>query len=92
MHNPDKRIPYIPDSVLNRREGDVTVLFDEESGEPFLVNETGSRIFELTDGNRCVEDIVAEVAGEFGADMDVIMADCMEFLDTLAGKGMVRYR
>jgi PqqD family protein of HPr-rel-A system len=85
------RVPRVSEDVLKRREGDATVLYNEETGEPYLLNETGGRILELVDGKMTIQEIAATLAEEYDAEPDTIRADCVELLELLAGKGLVTF-
>ena len=84
-------IPKMAGWVLMRQEEDATVLFNEETGEPFLLNETGGRILELADGTRTAGAITSELAAIYEADTSEIEADVMEILDVMAEKGLIVY-
>jgi hypothetical protein len=71
----------------------------ELSGEVFIVhldtselhglNEVGSRIWTLVDGERRVSDIVDTLLGEYDVDRGLLEHDVLDFLDTLAAKDLI---
>jgi hypothetical protein len=78
------------DSVLVRKEpvlakasGGSLVLLDVDSGSYFSTNEVGARVWELADGTRSVAAIVAAVAEEYDAPLEVIEADVLELVADL---------
>lgn len=82
-------IPRANPSLLSRREGDSLVLFNEDSGEPYILNGTGGRIFELADGSRSIGEIAAMLAAEYDAPEGVLAEDCAEFINMLTRKGLL---
>ena len=53
------------------------------------LNEVGTRIWELMDGNRTVADIAAALQAEFEVDDKRVKADTVWFVECLAKKGLV---
>jgi hypothetical protein len=46
-------------------------------------NEVGSRIWDLIDGNRTVDEIASTIAGEYDVDPDEALADTGDFIAQL---------
>lgn len=65
-------------------------LMDPTAGELHALSAVGTRIYELIDGQRTVEVIVAELLEEFDADRELVEKDALAFLDELESKGLVR--
>ncbi|MBI5189850.1 MAG: PqqD family protein [Nitrospirae bacterium] len=82
-------MPRANPSLLSRREGDSLVLFNEDSGDPFILNGTGARIFELADGRRGIGEIAVMLAAEYDAPEEVLADDCAEFISMLIQKGLL---
>jgi len=57
--------------------------------EVHLLNEVGSRIWELIDGRRSRDEIAAQIEQEFEVGLEQARADVAGFLSELAGKGML---
>ncbi len=53
------------------------------------LNAVGSRVWELIDGRRSVDEIAALVAGEFQVAPDVAARDVSAFVELLLAKGLV---
>ena len=53
------------------------------------LNAVGSRVWELIDGRRSVDEIVELVAGEFEVAPDVAARDVSAFVEQLLAKGLV---
>ena len=49
----------------------------------------GSAVWELVDGERTVQDIVASLIAEYDGEPEVIRADTIEFLDALRAAGLI---
>jgi hypothetical protein len=56
------------------------------------LNAVGSRVWELIDGHRDVEQIVEALAGEFSVEPARARADVQAFLRELADRGLVTLR
>ncbi len=53
------------------------------------LNAVGSRVWELVDGRRGVDEIVATIVAEFAVEPERARADVAAFLRQLADKGLV---
>lgn len=56
------------------------------------LNAVGSRVWELIDGRRDVEQIVDVLVGEFAVERERARADVELFLRALADRGLVTFR
>lgn len=65
-------------------------LMDPTAGELHALSEVGTRIYGLVDGHRTVAQIVAALVDEYDVDQAVVERDALDFLETLAAKGLVR--
>ncbi|MFH1258757.1 MAG: PqqD family protein [Elusimicrobiota bacterium] len=52
-------------------------------------NEQGMFIWELLDGKNTTEEISASLAGVYDVDQSTVLADALDFLELLSGKGIV---
>jgi hypothetical protein len=85
------RLSRLP-GVLSRRvkpDEPTTVLLNQQSGEYYTLDEVGSRVWELCDGTRTASEIVAAVAAEYDAPVEVIERDVLELLNDLAADQLV---
>lgn len=69
-------------------EGTVILLI---SGMMHQLNLLGGMIWELCDGNRSIEQVVAELHKEFDVDVAILQADVLEFVDELLERGWLSY-
>ncbi len=53
------------------------------------LNVAATRFWELADGSRTIDDIVASMAGEFDATAECIDADCRLFVDELLERKLI---
>ena len=81
--------PRRRERVLVERVDEETVLLDVDSGSYFALNDVGARIWELCDGERSVDDIVATITAEYDVDTGTARADVAELLSTLAGEQLL---
>jgi len=75
--------PRRAESVLAQRSADSLVLLSPESGQYYTLDEVGARVWELCDGVRSVDDVVASVHAEYDAPLDMIRSDVLELLEEL---------
>jgi coenzyme PQQ biosynthesis protein PqqD len=71
------------DGILAQQAHGQTVLLRLEDGGYYALDDVGARIWELCDGGRAVENIVAVLCEEFDAPEAVVEADVLEFIDDL---------
>ena len=82
--------------ILRRRDGIVTqqasqtlVLLDVEGGEYYSLNVVGARAWELCDGSRSVEEVIAIIRQEYDAPEEDITTDVMELLEDLTSESLL---
>jgi hypothetical protein len=75
--------------VLSQQAGDALVLLNLLNGKYFTLESVGRRIWELSDGMRSLEEIIAAICTEYQADPDVVRADARELLGDLGDEGLV---
>ncbi len=85
----DMRKPVVPANILWREEGGNTVLFNEADGEPYLLNETGSRIWALCHEGNTVHEILRLLPEEFDGDPTAIETEALALLQELAEKKLL---
>lgn len=69
-------------------EGTVILLI---SGMMHQLNLLGGMIWNLCDGSRGLEQLVAELQPEFEVDTETLSADVLEFIDDLLERGWLSY-
>lgn len=80
----DKRIPERHAQVAARSiEGQEVVLY-ADTGDVNILNDVGTRIWELIDGKRSVDDIVEVIVSEYKVTPEMAARDVGEFLQDLA--------
>lgn len=79
-----------PDARISRQEGVLaqdahghTVLLRLEDGGYYALDEVGAIVWELCDGSRGIEELVAALCAEFDAPQETVRADVLEFIDDL---------
>lgn len=58
------------------------VVYDPETGESFVLNQTGKLVWEQCNGEHCAEDIAAEIAAMFDIPAGQAIADVTELLNS----------
>ncbi len=79
----------IPASVLWREEKDQVVLFNEESGEPYLLNDIGTSIWKQCDQGKKCGEIVSAMLGAYAGNSDQISRETKKFLADLKNEGFL---
>ena len=82
---PPRKHPHAASRVY---EGEAFIVLPGK-GEIKILNEVGSRVWELIDGTRTTEDIVGLILEEYETTRESARADVMEFLEELKANGML---
>ena len=75
--------PVPASSVTTATLDDELVLCDERSGEVFVLNVTGARIWSLCDGSRPIEALARLIAAEYQIDEQRSQAEVRNLIDSL---------
>lgn len=65
------------------------LVVDVKTGVLYPLNSVATRIWQLCDGERTLEDIVATLAAEFDTDETTIREDAQRFIDELANARLI---
>jgi coenzyme PQQ biosynthesis protein PqqD len=84
-------IPERSDQLLSRVMEDGTVIVSPEDGQLTVVNEVGSFVWDLIDGQRTVATIIQLVVNHFQATQDQASYDVLAFLETLEQRKLLRW-
>lgn len=79
-----------PQIVSQQVEGEM-ILVVPTRGKVKVINEVGGRIWELCDGKRSIRQIAVELTREFDVELSQAEKDSVEFLNTLAERGLVHF-
>lgn len=89
------QVPLTGTTVLARATGAVEaevdgerILLSPRDFSYFGLTGSGSHVWDLIDGGRSIDDIVALLEGEFEAEDGMIRSDVMEFVDALVAAGL----
>jgi Coenzyme PQQ synthesis protein D (PqqD) len=85
---PDDKPRQNEDTAARKIDGAYYVI-DSETSELHSFNKVGSLIYELSDGEHTVADIVAAVVESFEVDRETAERDVVEFLETLLAKNLI---
>jgi len=75
--------------VIAQKASNDFMLFNMDSGNYYSLNDVGSRIWELCDGNHTVTQMVAALAAEYAAPSEMLEADVLELLENLRSGELV---
>lgn len=91
MDQSDPRVPiHHPRTAARVFSGEAVIITPAENTVRML-NDAGSRIWELADGTRTVAQIAAALAQEFDVDPAEARAGTAAFVDALAAKGLLTF-
>ena len=86
----DDRLAKADDSAWRTLEGRATVL-SGHAGKLRMLEEVGTRLWELMDGDRTVKEILGILSEEYEiVEVEVLEKDVLEFLNDLKAKGMIK--
>lgn len=85
----ESSVPRRSDAVVEQRASESLVLVQIDSGRYYALDGTGDRIWQLCDGQRTLDEIVAAVSAHYGEDPATVRADAAELLEQLAAEGLV---
>ena len=75
--------PKRGEQVIAQKASNDLLLFNIDDGNYYSLNEIGSRIWELCDGNHSVSQVVAALAAEYDTTNEELEKDVAELLETL---------
>ncbi|HDS08630.1 MAG TPA: PqqD family protein [Firmicutes bacterium] len=76
-------IPVKNKEILFRKEKDKIIMLNENSGDPFYLENTGAFIWEKIDGERNINEIFGCIINSFEGDPKLIKAELFSFLQEL---------
>ena len=83
-----------PDIVYRDIAGEfILVPIHHKAGEAdsiYVLNETGTRIWELVDGRRTLADIIGMITAEYDADDKMVADDLFEYVAEMLVSGALR--
>ncbi|ETX06715.1 PqqD family protein [Candidatus Entotheonella palauensis] len=71
------------DRILTQQADDTMILLSIHSGQYYELNEVGHCVWELCDGTKRVDEMIAMVCATYEAPAEVIRADVMTLLQDL---------
>ncbi|MBI5376617.1 MAG: PqqD family protein [Candidatus Schekmanbacteria bacterium] len=83
------KIPVHAPHILSRIENGKAVIFDDTNGEPSLLNETGSLIWSLCNGNLSVRAVISEMAHLYEGNSSQMETEIIDFISLLSYKGII---
>ncbi len=75
--------PKRGEQVIAQKASNDLLLFNMNDGNYYSLNEIGSRIWELCDGNHSVSQLVAALATEYDASKEDLESDVTGLLESL---------
>ncbi|HEX7154593.1 MAG TPA: PqqD family protein [Thermoanaerobaculia bacterium] len=76
--------------VRFRRFEDEGVVVNQKAAEALVLNEVGTRLVEVADGSRTLQQLADLLGDEFDADADTIARDVLRFAGELVDAGVAQ--
>ena len=70
-------------------DGEAMIVYTGDPASTHVLNQVGTRIWELLDGGREPADLAAQIAAEFEVPPDAADRDVREFLEALGAAAMI---
>ena len=86
--NPNRRIEISPD-VLSQEISGETVLLDLKSEGYFGLDKTATRIWQLLQEQRSLDEVHSTMSSEFDVDPETLRADLLHHLTELEAAGLI---
>lgn len=77
------------DFALSQRASDTPILLNIDSGQYYVLNDVGGRIWELCDGIRSVAEIITILCQEYEAPAETVTADVLELVTELVNENLL---
>jgi hypothetical protein len=90
MADPRQRPIHHADTASRVFSGEAVVITPAQNTLR-MFNRAGSRIWELMDGERSIEEIAVVLSQEYQVEPEEALASVLRFTDELHGKGLVAY-
>jgi hypothetical protein len=85
-----KRIKQAED-IIWRRIGDDIVIIKDDGLSTHILNKTAAFIWELCDGKRNIDEIVASLCERYDVLLEEARADTREIIEDLTKAGVIKY-
>jgi hypothetical protein len=85
------KCPVLHPQVAMQSVDGLAVIVLADSGEVIVVNEVGTRVLELIDGERSAEEVAGAIESEYQVTAEEARADLEDFLQMLAGAGALSF-
>jgi hypothetical protein len=75
--------------ITSKNQGVETLIINPDNSQIKVINEVGTKIWSLLDGNRSIDDIAIMLASEYDVDIEEAREDTKLFLQELKLSGLV---
>lgn len=82
-------VPAHAPGVMSRLVDGEMVLVHPAQGKIRVLNRVGTRLWELADGRRSVDEMASAIAAEYGVGLDRARSDALAFCADLVGRGVL---
>jgi len=87
-----ERVPVKSDKVASRIIDGEAVIVMLEGQETIVLNSVGSRIWEIMDGEKNLNELAGTLTSEFDTTYEQALEDLVEFIEDMVKRGMVTFK
>lgn len=88
MLNGNEILNLNPDVVMQETGEELVVVFPDR-GKYVVLNQTGAKILQMSDGKRTLAEIAAAISASFDTDLVQVTQDVFEFSKDLISRGIL---
>ena len=81
--------PRRKEQVISQKASSNLLLLNMSDGNYYSLNEVGSKIWELCDGNHSIAQLVDALTAEYDAPAETLKGDILELLDKLRSEKLI---
>lgn len=76
-------------NAAHQAVGEEAILINLNTGSYYSLNDTGTRFWELLDGQRTIADCASFIAGEYEVEASIVEADLLELAAEFKREGLI---
>jgi hypothetical protein len=81
--------PHHSPHAAHQTVGEEAILINLNTGSYYSLNDTGTRFWELLDGQRSIADCAHLIAGEYEVEASTVEADLLELAAEFRAEGLI---
>ena len=85
--DPQTRLRHSPNATF-QVVADEAIVIHLHTGVYYSLNDVGTAFWKMLDGQRTIGELAGQIAGEYSAPPDVVLADLLELSEALMSEGL----